>query len=354
MKALFHRMLLVLAKATDLDMAQVIQFLKVENEILRSKFSGRVPLDEKDKRRLLRFGKPLGKAIKDLISIVSPRTFQRWLKADKPADTKTPTNKPGRPKTDAEIRDLIIRIANETGFGASKVHGELKKLGLDKVSRTTVLNILRKHGLEPGPARGEGSWADFLKRHASTLWACDFLSAKVWTVRGQVDVFILFFIHVDSRRVHVAGITAHPDRPWMVQQARNLSMFFADQPVKPKMLIRDYDSKFVPEFDAILRQEGIEVKKVGPQAPNLNAYAERWVQTIRLECLDHFVVLGEEHLRHIVSTYVRYYNELRPHQSKDNLPLSQTPASRARNSSPKGIVCDEFLGGLLKHYRHAA
>lgn len=267
MKALFHRFLLLLAQATDKELARMLQFLKVENEILRSKLPKRVPLEDKDKRRLLKFGKPLGKAIKDLITIVSPKTFLRWVNKEKPKANKVATRKPGRPKTNVNLRELILCIALETGFGFTRILGELNKLGLGKVCRTTVFNILHENGFETGPDRSERSWDDFIKRHATTLWACDFFSKKVWTMKGRIDLFVFFFIHIESRRVLVAGITAHPDRTWMVQQARNLTMFFADQRVKPGFLIRDYDSKFVPEFDEILEAEGIEVIKVGPKAP---------------------------------------------------------------------------------------
>jgi len=181
--------------------------------------------------------------------------------------------------------------------------------------------------------------------------ACDFFSVKVCTWRGPVEYFVLFFLHVGSRRVRIAGITANPDGSWMAQQARNVSVLFGDEPVKPTHLLRDFDSKFTTQFDAILKQDGIAAKPVRPRAPNLNAFAERWVQSIRRECLDHFVLLGEDHLRHVVSEYVDWYNRVRPHQGRDNRPLTgESPPSLP---PPTEVACDTRLGGLLRHYRRA-
>jgi putative transposase len=217
--------------------------------------------------------------------------------------------------------------------GYTRILGELKKLGI-RVSRSTVVNILKEAGLDPGPKRGEGTWDEFITRHAQTLWACDFFSARTWTLRGVVEVYILFFIHVGTRRVLIAGVSTNPDRIWTAQQARNMSMVFADMPDRPKLLIRDLDSKFGPEFDDVLRSDGIDVVKVGPRKPNLNAFAERWVQTCKTECLDHFLIFGEAHMRHLLSRFTRFYNELRPHQSLGNRLLSG-PTRRATIIVPR-------------------
>lgn len=173
---------------------------------------------------------------------------------------------------------------------------------------------------------------------------------------GPVEVFVLFFIHLGSRRVQLAGMTANPNRTWMMQQARNLAMIFDQETVIPKYLLRDRDSKFVKEFDAILASEGIAVTPIGVRAPNQNAVAERFVQSVRRECLDHFVVFGESHLRHIISEYLVYYHQHRPHQGLGNRPLDGTESVAVETDRPVGeVVCQERLGGLLRHYhRHAA
>jgi putative transposase len=231
----------------------------------------------------------------------------------------------------------------------------LKKLGV-RVARSTVVNILKEAGLDPGPRRGLGSWADFVSRHVKTMWACDFFTKKVWTLKGLVDVFVLCFIHVDTRRLFVSGMTANPDAAWVKRQAKNFAVCWADSPLAPSYLVMDMDSKFTAEFRDTLRQDGIESVRVGPLKPNLNAFAERFVQTIERECLDHFVVFGLGHLQHLVSVFVQHYNRERPHQGVGNRPLSEVGADPPPTLPfPAGeIVCEERLGGLLKHYRRIA
>jgi putative transposase len=324
--------------------------LKVENRILRDRLPPRITVTAQERQRLLKYGKLVGKAIAELITIVTPRTFARWLSGEVTAKKSRPAN-PGRPRTRNEVRELVLRLARETGWGYTRILGELKKLGVRKISRATVLNILRANGLEPGPKRGEGTWDEFLKQHAATLWACDFFTKKVWTTKGLVEMFVLFFIHVGSRRVNLAGITAQPDAAWMSKQARNVAIVFGEQANKPQMLLRDHDTKFTQQFDAILDAEEVEVKAVGLLAPNMNAVAERWVQSVQQECLDHFLVFGEAHLRYILNKYLARYHRCWPHQGLDNnlLDRAETPAA-AGPLSADAIVCEERLGELLKRY----
>lgn len=352
--SLLQSFLLLLATATDRELAHVVEYLKAENRILRAKLPRRITVTSRERRTLLQYGRRLGSRLKDVIGIVSPRTFARWLRGEADPPRQPPAG-PGRPRTEAEVRELVLKLARENAWGYTRILGELKKLGVAKVSRSTVVNILKEHGLEPGPRRGPGTWSEFLRRHAATLWACDFFTARVWTLSGMVDVFVLFFVHVGSRRVHVAGLTAHPDHAWVAEQARSVVLTFAELPEKPKYVLRDHDAKFGEEFDEVFAATGIEVKPVGPHAPNMNAHAERWVESIRRECLDHFIILGEAHLRHIVAEYVAHYNEERPHQGMGNVPLSGAPAEEG--SAPLSlseVCCKERLGGLLKHYYRPA
>jgi putative transposase len=220
--------------------------------------------------------------------------------------------KPGRPRTPEETRELIVTIARDTGFGYTRVLGELKKLGIHTVSRSTVKNVLTEAGLDPGPKRGAGSWDDFVTRHAATLWACDFVSVRTLTMTGVVELYLLFFIHIGSRRVIVSAPTANPDAAWVAQQARNASMQMQKWGLSASRLIRDGDRKFQEGFAAVFEAQGTVVQRVGPRAPNMNAYAERWVQSLRTECLDHFLILGERHLHHLVTNYLEHYNLERP------------------------------------------
>lgn len=188
------------------------------------------------------------------------------------------------------------------------------------------------------------------------LWASDFVSVRTLTAAGVVDLYLLFFIHVGSRRVIVSAPTATPDAAWVAQQARNASMQMGDWNLTATHLLIDHDTKYAGSFDIVLEAEGTEVKRVGPRAPNMNAYAERWVQTLRKECLDHFVILGESHLRHVTVEFVAHSNEERPHQSRGNVPLPDADKDEPRILKfPSGEVrCRQRLGGLLKHYHRAA
>jgi putative transposase len=267
---------------------------------------------------------------------------------------KKSTRKSGQPRTPEDIRSLVLRIARETGWGDTRILGQLRKIGIRAVSRTTVINILKEHGLDPGPQRGQGTWDDFIRRHASTIWACDFFSKKVWTFRGLVDVFVMFFLHIETRRVYVAGMTVKPDRARVAQQARNAALHFAEQAHPVTHVPIDRDAKFVPEFDRVFGAEGVEVRRLGPLAPNLNAYAERCVQSVKQERLDHFMVFDERHLRYLLREYVTHYHQERPHQALGNTPPVDAGSPEAIPRLLGEVFCQERLGGLLRYHVRAA
>lgn len=249
MKSPFLRLFRVLAGSRQSDLRQQVQFLKAENEILRSRIKGPIRTTAQERARLVRLGKPLGVAIRDLISIVSPRTFARWVNR-RPKREPPRRHRPGRPRTAAQVRRLVLRMARETDLGYTRLLGELRKLGV-KVSRTSVLNILREQGVPTGPQRGEGTWAQFLNRHARTLWACDFAVKRVLTARGWKDAFLLVFIHPKSRRVHVSQSTTTPDAAWVAEQAAVFCRGVGEP--KPCIVLRDRDAKFGAAFDDALR-----------------------------------------------------------------------------------------------------
>lgn len=350
MTGLFYRVLWVLAQFGQDELVKQIEYLKVENEILRSRLPKNIRTTPAERARLLAYGKRLGDAIKELITIVTPRTFMRWVQEEGNKPNKR-NRKGGRQPIPDAIRKLVIRIARETGVGYSKILGELKKLGI-RVSRTSIHNILKEEGLHPD-SRGADMWDNFIKRHARTLWATDFATKKVWTLGGLMDYYILFFIHIETRRVIICPVTAHPDTEWMKQQARNFFIELADLGLSITHLLHDWDTKYMRAFDAIFESEGATVHKVGPLAPNLNAYAERWVQSLKHECLNHFIVFGEKHLQHLVNEYTTYYNELRPHQGVGNVVLDpDAPLPLAYNGEQ--IASQDILGGLIKHYYRKA
>jgi len=345
---------LVMAHSTHKDLIRQIQFLKIENEMLRSRLPKVIRVTPVERQRLLKYGRLLGRAIKELITIVSPRTFARWLAESK--NGVSPRG-PGRPRIKLNIRELVLRLASENIWGCTRLLGELKKLGIFRISRETVRNILKDEGFDLNPERKRGTWDQFIQRHANTLWACDFISKKVWTLRGPVDYFILFFINIESRHVWVAPATAHPDAAWVAQQARNFGIYLQETGRELSYLLRDRDSKFTQQFDDIISSmataeasQDERVRKLPYRSPNLNAFAERWAQTVQVEALDHFVVFGESHLNHIVFEFVHFYNKFRPHQSRGNAPL-QPPMAISEEGR---IVREKRLGGLLNHYYRKA
>jgi putative transposase len=248
---------------------------------------------------------------------VSPATLLHWHRELVARRWTYPHRRPGRPATPAVVRDLVVQLARENpSWGYRRIQGELVGLGI-KLAASTVWTILREAGIEPAPKRLEASWAEFLRQQAASILECDFLTVDTLFLKR---LYILFFIEVATRRVHLAGITTNPDGRWVIQQARNLLMQLADDGVEPRFLIRDRDSKFTRDFDEVFRSEGIRVIKAPVRAPRARAHAERWVGSLRRECLDRLLILGRRHLELVVTAYTRHYNEHRPHRSLGQRP----------------------------------
>ena len=296
--------------------------------------------------------KPLGAAIRFLVGIVSPGTFLRWMRAaEKPEGA--PAKKAGRPPTGQQVRELVLRMARENAWGYTRIAGELGKLGIE-VSRSCVRDILKSAGLPTAPDRGESDWAAFIRARAETLWACDFFSVKTWTLTGILDLTVLFFIHIGSRKVRIAGITDKPTAEWVAERGREMAAVMKGQATH---LIRDRHGKHVAAFDEAMRAAGIETRKTAPACPDQNAFAERWVRSVREECLARFAVFGEKHLAHLLKEHVEHYNEACPHQGKGkgNAPLGQVAKpSPWEEPEVEQVVCQRRLGGVLKSYSRAA
>jgi putative transposase len=346
---------MLIARATEKELVLYIEYLKAENRILRNKLPKRIHVSPAERSKLLKLGVRLGPAIKELITIVHSRTFARWVSESRSGAKR---RKRGRPRKPEEVRELIVRMAKDTGWGYRRIHGELKKLRIHNISRSTVARVLKENGFDPGPKRGEGTWHEFVRRHMKTLWATDFFTKTVWTLRGPVTYYILFFIHIETRRVHIAGVTSNPDGVWMVQQARNMSILFDEElgEHKPTHIVRDRDSKFTKHFCEILEDDGIEFRKIAPMSPNMNPFAEAWVQRTKQEVLDHFIVFGEEHLRYLLKEWLIYYHKFRPHQGLGNVPISGLAETEDSLMAlgREGIDCHESLGGILKRYERRA
>jgi putative transposase len=357
MRNIYNALLLLIAGATSKQLARQVAYLKVENKILRSKLSARVTVTAQERNRLVRFGAKLGQAIDQLVSIVHPNTLRRWIR-ESCKHRKLKPVKVGRRPTAESIRGLIIKLARETGWGYTRILGELKKLGIKSVSRNTVKRILKANGLDPGPKRGIGTWDEFLKIHAATLWQCDFMSVKALTPKGFRDLFVLVFLHVGTRRAYLSPATYHPNKAWVCDQARAFARHVKKAGLRADIVMHDRDTKFTASFDDALKGAGMCVQKAAYRSPNTVAFVERFIQTLGQECLDHFIVFGERHLNHLCSVFLDYYHRRRPHQGKENELLV---AKRSEKRKPTREVinladvrCEQQLGGLLKHYYREA
>lgn len=365
MRNVYRKLLLLIAGATQKELARQVQYLKIENQILRSKLPARVSVTPQERNRLVRFGARLGKAIHELVTIVHPGTLLRWIREDRKSKHTKPV-KVGRRPTAESTRKLILKLARENNWGYTRILGELRKLGIKSISRNTVKNMLKAHGLDPGPQRGVGTWDEFLKIHAATLWQCDFLSVRTLTRKGLRDLYLLVFLHVESRRVFVTPATAHPNEAWVCDQAKAFAAHAEESGLGADIVMHDRDTKFTAQFDATLSEAGVRVQKAAYRSPNTVAFVERFNQTLRQELLEHFIVFGERHLHHLVSVFIDYYHRLRPHQGKENdllVPVS-VPKKRQRRKQRRPprhsaiplseIRCEQRLGGLLKHYYRKA
>jgi len=246
----YNALLLLIAGATNKELARQVSYLRVENQILRSKLPARIPLLDRERSRIVRFARNLGSALNELASIVHPDTIRRWIReSDKPPAKKQPV---GRRRTHADIEQLIVRLAQENGWGYTRILGELKKLGVQSISRNTVRTILRRHGYDTGPRRGPGTWDEFLKMHAESLWQCDFFSCKALTFQGIRHVFMLAFLNVKTRQVILSPATYHPNETWVVEQAGAFLDQAKERGIPVSLVQRDRDTKFTKSFDATL------------------------------------------------------------------------------------------------------
>lgn len=348
---LFHPLLALIASASDCHLRRQVRYLKEENRILRARIPGQLHTRLEERERLLKFGLPLGAAIEELISIVTPGTFYRWrreAKRGKPVTTKS------RGKSQV-LRELVVKIANETGFGYTKILGELRMLGISRICRQTVKKILKEENIQPSPKRRQGTWDDCLKAHAQTLWACDFFTKRAVTAKGIVDLFVLVFMHPESREVITSPSTANPNSAWVVQQTEAFIRQTESREHPATHLIHDRDTKFSADFCHTLQDAGIQPKKLPIRSPNLNARVERFVQTIKHECLDHFIAFGRKHLDYLVSEFAQHYNESRPHSNRSHRPpCDRSPVPEWETIRPEEVVCEERLGGVIKSMQRRA
>lgn len=259
--------------------------------------------------------------------------------------TVRPQRSSGRPPIDAGLEELILRLAHENPrWGYRRIEGELQKLG-QRVGRSTISTVLKRHEIPPAPSRGPTSatWRQWYRHYRQQALACDFFQVESLFLQ---TIFVLFFIEIRTRKVVLAGCTAHPMATWVIQQARNLSWELQDGALPARVLIHDRDGKYPPGFDTVFRSEGLELARTPPRCPQANGGAERWIRSAREECLDHLLIVNERHLYRVLKEYVKCYNERHPHQGLDQ----QCPVPLARRPGQGFVVRREVLGGLIHNY----
>lgn len=335
---------------------QAIKYLQTEGAVLRELLGQkRLRLNDDQRRRLAVTGRTLGRSrLAEFATIGTPDTILRWhrLLIARKWDFSANRKSPGRPATDQSIAVVTVQFASENPtWGYDRIQGALANLGHD-IAPNTIKNILKAHGIEPAPKRSRlPRWSEFIKSHLDALAATDFFTTEVWTKNGLISYFVLFVIDLASRRVEIAGITANPDAAWMTQIARNLTDCEDGFLRGKKYLLMDRDGKYCPEFRAILRSNGVKPLRLPARSPNLNAFAERFVRSIKSECVGRMIFFGEKMLRHAVTHFCAHYHRERNHQGLGNR-LIQPDTAVGQTTGE--IVCDERLGGLLKYYRRKA
>jgi putative transposase len=284
---------------------------------------------------------------------VRPATLLRWHRQLVRRRWTYPHRLPGRPPLDRQVQTLVLRLARENPrWGYRRIVGELQGLGIS-VSATSVRTILLRHGLPPAPRRDELSWRTFLRQQAATTLACDFFTVETaWLKR----IYVLFFISLESRRIEFVACTPNPTGDWVAQQARNLLMTFDDREQPLRFLIHDRDSKFGGGFDHVFSSEGVTVIRTPIQAPNANAHAERWVGSVRRECLDRLLIFSRRQLERVLRVYARHYNRHRPHRALALRPPEQAVGNPTPLRAPPypQLNRTDLLGGLIHEYEHAA
>jgi putative transposase len=333
------------------------EYLAAENRILRAHLPSRLRLSDPERFTLAEIAKRLGrKALKDIACVARPDTILAWyrrLVAQK-FDGSRGRAYPGRPRTSLEVEALVVCFARQNrGRGYDRIVGALANLG-HPISDQTVGNILRRHNIAPAPKRSQSTtWKEFIRRHMDVLAGTDFFTVEVLTWRGLVTYYVLFFLHLETRRVSLAGITRHPTEEWMTQMARNAVDEQSGYLRQHRYVLHDRDTKFCADFRKTLATGGVKCLRLPPRSPNLNAFAERWVRSVKSECLSHFILFGEGSLRRALKNFCEHYHTERNHQGKGNVLLFSggEDLSTSRGSS---IECCERLGGLLKYYYRRA
>jgi putative transposase len=330
---------------------EIILYLREENRVLKAQLRHRrLRLTDNDRRRLAALGERLARRVlAQVATIVTPDTILRWHRHLIARKWTFSNRRPGRPGVLPEIRRLVLRMATENPrWGYTRIQGALKNLN-HRVARSTIATILKAHGIPPSSERPT-SWQAFLRAHWKAVVAADFFTTEVWIVRGLVTYYTLFVIELHSRRVSIVGSTPHPDEAFVRQVVRQLTA--ADEGVLGghRVLICDRDRKWSLAVRELLETSGVRVIQTPFRAPNCNAHAERFVRSVKEECLDRLIPLGERHFRRALADFVVHYHRERNHQGLGNQVIDGLEVQ-----PQKGRVWRrQRVGGLLSYYYRAA
>jgi putative transposase len=349
-------LLTILAGLINRQQQEVIEYLRAENQVLKEAHGKRrIRLNDDQRRRLAVKGKILGrKVLGEIGAAFSPDTILRWhrqLVAEK-WDYTDRRRSPGRPRIRPEIVELVLRMARENPtWGYDRILGALANLG-HNISDTTVGNILKEHGIEPVPERKrQSTWKEFLEVHWDVLGAIDFTTIEVWTKSGLITFYLLFAMEVATRRVHLAGCTTAPGEAWMKQAARNLTSSGDGFLLGTRYVLMDRDAKFCANFRSILKSAGAKAVRLPPQSPDLNAHLERFMRSLKEECLERMIFFGETSLRKATVAFLAHYHGERNHQGLANRLITEgEEVGRVAGR----VQCRERLGGMLRYYYRAA
>ncbi|MFF3871897.1 integrase core domain-containing protein [Streptomyces sp. NPDC001978] len=328
--------------------------LRHENAVLRRQLSGPLRYELADRVWFAALSSLVPRRRWAQVFPVTPATLLAWHRRliARKWDYSKRRSKPGRPPTASAVKALVLRLAKENpGWGCRRIQGELVRLG-HPVGSTTVWEILTAAGIDPAPHRRGPTWREFLTAQAEGVMACDFVHIDLVDLRR---VYAPVFLEHGTRRLHIAGVTAHPTGSWTVQQARNLTVELGMRVGSLRFLLRDRDAKYTKSFDAVFAADGIEVLRTAPRAPRMNAHCERVIGTLRREVLDHLLVWNESHVRQVLDAYARHYNRHRPHQARGQLPpLAQQHPLPVANLTPDRLIRTRVLGGVISEYRYVA
>jgi transposase InsO family protein len=344
-------LLLVLTGWLEQRERDALAYLRDENRVLRRQLGGRRPrLTDDDRRRLAARAHRLGRqALHDVATIVTPDTLLRWHRQLIARKWTHGRSGASRRSVMVEIRRLVVRMAGENPtWGYTRIQGALRNVG-HRMGRSTIRRVLKAAGMPPVPQRPT-SWQAFLKADWGAVAGADFFTTEVWTWRGLVTYYTVFVIDLASRRVHVLGSTPHPSELFMSQVVRLVTTADDGVLIGHRMLICDRDRKWSCAVRQQLEDAGTCVVLTPARAPNANAYAERFVRSIKEECLERMIPIGERHFRRSVAEFVEHYHRERNHQGLDNELIAGAPASEAASH----VRRRPRLGGLLNYYERAA